>query len=134
MRPALRGPAQSEQGTEPTPARSTKGGAGHQLAGAEPLAPSLYPTPGATAPAQQSHGGDRAGVVRFYLGALTHPVLLPSHFSLKRWFEGNRLTKPERRALSANTIDKSQAGAALRWQVTVANPRCLVALRPRSNS
>src|SRR5438093_10522343 len=103
MRATLRGAAQSEQGTEPAPARSTPGGARHQLGSAKPFAPSLHASAGATPATQQGNGGDRAGVVWFYLGAFTHPVLLPraSNFGLKRWFEGNRLTNKEGRELSA---------------------------------
>ena len=63
--------------TEPAPARSIAGGAGHQLASAEPFASSLHASAGATSPAQQGDGGDRAGALRFYLGTLAHPTLLP---------------------------------------------------------
>ncbi len=66
-------------------------GAGHQLAGAEPVASPLHPAPGAPPPAQQGHGSDRARALRLHLGTVTHTVLLPGagEFCLKRWFEGN---------------------------------------------
>ncbi len=77
VRATLRHPAQSIRAPEPAPGRSTQGGARDQLAGAEPLAPSLHPAARAPPPAQQGDGGDRARALRFYLGALAHPILLP---------------------------------------------------------
>ena len=67
---------QSEQGTEPTPARSIGFSPGHQLARAEPVASSLHAFAGAATPAQQSDGGYRAGAMRFHLGTVAHPTLL----------------------------------------------------------
>src|SRR5438445_7926172 len=73
------------------------GGAGHQLASSEPVASSLDASFGAATPAQQGHGGSGARAVRFYLGTVAHPTLLPSAIpiGLKRWFEGNRFNKEE---------------------------------------
>ena len=81
------------------------GGAGHQLASAEPFAPSLHASAGAAPPAQQGDGGDRAGAVRFYLGAFAHAVLLPGeiYFCLKgkssrgtatKQLEGDTIARP----------------------------------------
>ncbi len=73
-------------------------GAGHQLASAESFAPSLHASAGAAPPAQQGDGGDRAGALRFYLGAVTHAALLPGaiHFGLKRsCSRGTALTNNE---------------------------------------
>ena len=48
--------------------------------------------------------------------------------SKKRWFEGNRLTR-RRHPQNVNAIPKLNTGAALRRQITVANPRCLVSVK-----
>ena len=92
VRPALRRPAQSEQGTEPAPGRTIPGGAGHQLAGPEPLAPALHPSAWAALASQQGDRRDRARALWLYLGTPAHPTLLrgASHFCLKgEEFEGN---------------------------------------------
>src|SRR5437867_12173226 len=77
VRPALRHAAQSEPGTKPAPARSTGPGTCHQLASPEPVASSLHASFGAATPAQQGDCGHRAGAVRFYLGTVAYPRLLP---------------------------------------------------------
>src|SRR6266481_9867046 len=96
MCPALRCAAQSEQGIEPAPGRSIGSGTCHQLASPEPVAQSLHPSFGAATPAQQGDRGYRARAMRFYLGTVAYPRLLPSpiHTGLKKeGFEGNSTNK-----------------------------------------
>ncbi len=70
------------------PARSAR----HQLARAEPVASTLYASFGAAAPAQQGDRGRGARAMRFYLGTLTHAILLPSaiHTDLKKMVRGEQ--------------------------------------------
>ena len=66
--------------------RSTARGPGDQLAGPESLARSFCAAHGTPAPTQQGIGCDRARALRFCLGAVAHPSLLPGaeHFALKK--------------------------------------------------
>ena len=56
---------------------------------------SLHASFGATTPAQQGDGGYRARAMRFYLGTIAHPSVLPSPvpIGLRAMFEGNSINK-----------------------------------------
>ena len=56
---------------------------------------SLYPFAGAATPAQQSDRGYCARAVRFYLGTIAHPTLLPGPIHFKMSSRGTALTNWE---------------------------------------
>jgi transposase len=58
-------------------------GESHEVrARAKPAASSLHASFGAATPAKQGHRGYCAGAVRFYLGTVAHPTLLPGALAI----------------------------------------------------